>query len=206
MLALLRVTRVFSSMPGSGLAIGNGNHPRDRRRLQVGRLSAPYEHLATGEGSQMTTIATVLKHEITRLARKEVRALTAATRKASTQYRRDIAELKRQVRALSTQVAYLDRQERKRAAKPVPEASAKGKRFSADGLRAHRSRVDLSAADYAELVGVSGQTIYNWESGQSKPRPQQLAALGSSPRHGKARGVEATRVGGGLTRRSRTRK
>ena len=124
----------------------------------------------------MPNIATVLKQEITRLARKETRALTAATKKASAQYRRDIAELKRQVRGLSTQVAYLERQERKRAAKPVPGTTA-GRRFSPQGLKAHRERLELSANDYAELVGVSAQTIYNWESGKSRPRPEQLAAL-----------------------------
>ncbi len=125
----------------------------------------------------MSTIATVLKQEITRLARKEAKALTATTRKSSAQYRRDIAELKRQLHALSKQVAYLERQERKRALKPVSETIANGRRFSPNGLKTHRSKVDLSAADYAELVGVSAQTIYNWEHEKSKPRPQQLAAL-----------------------------
>ena len=125
----------------------------------------------------MTTIATVLRKEITRLARKEARAITVAMRKSSAQYRRDIAELKRQVRALSMQVAYLERQERKRAAKPAPETTATSRRFSPSGLKTHRSKVDLSAADYAELVGVSAQTIYNWEQEKSKPGPQQLAAL-----------------------------
>ena len=38
----------------------------------------------------MPNIATVLKQEITRLARKEAKALTPATRKASAQYRREI--------------------------------------------------------------------------------------------------------------------
>ena len=125
----------------------------------------------------MPNIATVLKQEITRLARKESKALTAATRKASAQHRRDIAQLKRKVKALSTQVAYLEQQERKRAVKPLPATTANGRRFSPQGLKAHRERLNLSANDYAELVGVSGQTIYNWQHGQSKPRPQQLAAL-----------------------------
>lgn len=125
----------------------------------------------------MPNIATVLKQEITRLARKESNALTAATRKASAQHRRDIAELKRQVRALSTQVAQLQRQERKGAAKPLPATEASGKRFSPKGLKTHRERLELSAHDYASLVDVSAQTIYNWEQGRSRPRPRQIAAL-----------------------------
>ncbi len=125
----------------------------------------------------MSKLANALKDEILRLARKEIKGQIGSTKQASSQHRRDIAQLKRQVHVLSTQVAYLERQERKRIAKPVSETTAKGRRFSPNGLKTHRSKVDLSAADYAELVGVSAQTIYNWEAGKSKPRPQQLAAL-----------------------------
>ena len=64
----------------------------------------------------MPSIAAVLKQEITRLARKEMKTQTEVTRKASAQHRRDIAQLKRQVAGLSKQVAYLEQQERKRAA------------------------------------------------------------------------------------------
>ena len=125
----------------------------------------------------MPNIANLLKQEITRLARKEVNAQTRAMRKATAQYRRDIAELKRQMNALSKQVAYLERQERKRASTRVPAASTEGRRFSAHGLRAHREKLGFSAAEYASLVGVSPQTIYNWEYGKSKPRDVQLGSL-----------------------------
>jgi len=122
-------------------------------------------------------IANVLKEEITRVARKQNRADTSAMRKASTQYRRDIAELKRRVEALTKQVAYLERREGERVKQAAPEDLAVGKRFSPRGLRTHRSKLGLSAAEYASLIGVSAQTVYNWERGTSKPRQQQLAAL-----------------------------
>lgn len=35
----------------------------------------------------------------------------------------------------------------------------------------------MSAADYAKLVGVSPQTIYNWEKGKTRPRKEQIARL-----------------------------
>lgn len=125
----------------------------------------------------MSKIASVLKEEITRLARKETKGQTQALRKANVQYRHDIAQLKRQVDTLSKQVAFLQQQERKRTSKGIVEGGAEGKRFSRRGLVAHRRKMGLSAADYATLVGVSAQTIYNWELGKSKPREQQLAAL-----------------------------
>ena len=46
-----------------------------------------------------------------------------------------------------------------------------------DGLKNHRKRLGLSAADFGQLVGVSGLTIYNWESGKSKPRRKQLPQI-----------------------------
>lgn len=125
----------------------------------------------------MPNIAAVLRQEIIRLARKEVKTRTEAIRKANVQYRRDIAQLKRQAGALSKQVAYLEQQERKRTVKGVPKASVEGRRFSQRSLKAHRRKLGLSAGDYANLVGVAAQTIYNWERGKSKPRDEQLASL-----------------------------
>jgi DNA-binding transcriptional regulator YiaG len=125
----------------------------------------------------MSKIATVLRQEITRLARMEAKAQTQVLRKANAQYRRDIAQLKRQTKNLAKQVDFLEQQERKRGSKPASGVSTKGKRFSQRGLIAHRQKIGFSAADYGTLVGVSAQTVYNWESGKSKPRDQQLGAL-----------------------------
>ncbi len=125
----------------------------------------------------MPSIAAVLKQEITRLARKEAKAQTAGLYKANAQYRRDIARLKRQGAELSKQVAFLESRERKRAAKGAPAVSVEGRRFSRRGLRTHRQKVGLSAGDYATLVGVTAQTIYNGENGKSRPRNEQLASL-----------------------------
>lgn len=125
----------------------------------------------------MPNVATVLKEEITRLARKEVKAQGASSKKAAAQHRRDIALLKRQVQALSKEVADLKRQQKRtdRATSPTVGTPV---RFSPSWVKSHRERLELSAADYAELVGVSPLTIYNWEKGKTKPRQEQLAAWG----------------------------
>ena len=125
----------------------------------------------------MPSIAAVLRQEIIRLARKEVKAQTEVVRKANAQYRRDIAQLKREVTRHSKQVAYLEQQERRRAAKGAPKANVKGKRFSPRGLKTHREKLGLSAADYGKLAGVTAQTVYNWEQASSRPRDEQLASL-----------------------------
>jgi hypothetical protein len=48
----------------------------------------------------MSTFATQLKNEIGRLAKKEARAETASIKKANSQYRADIAALKRRLTQL----------------------------------------------------------------------------------------------------------
>ncbi len=122
----------------------------------------------------MANLGSILKSEITRLARKEVKTQTDQLRKANATYRREIAELKRQMATLARQVkaAGGDRASAlKKNAGPIPI------RFVAKGLKSLRARLDLSASDFGKLAGVSGQSIYNWENGKTTPRPSQLAVL-----------------------------
>jgi DNA-binding transcriptional regulator YiaG len=127
----------------------------------------------------MPNITTVLNEQIRRLARREVKAQTKATRRLTAQYRRDIAALKRQVAGLQKTVAFLTRQEKRRVSEAPAPAKAEGIRFRADGLKSHRARLGLSAADYGRLVGASGLSVYHWESGKARPRKAQVAKLAS---------------------------
>jgi DNA-binding transcriptional regulator YiaG len=54
---------------------------------------------------------------------------------------------------------------------------AKPHRFSAKGLQAQRTRLDLSAGDFGKLLGVGAQSIYSWEVEKSRPRAGQIAKL-----------------------------
>ncbi len=127
----------------------------------------------------MPNIGTVLKAEITRLARKESRGQIDATKKAAAQHRRDIATLKRQVTALERQVRLLARRGLGATPAASPDAPAKRVRFVAKGLRTQRGRLGLSAAQFGALLGVSAQSIYNWERETAHPRGEQLAKLAS---------------------------
>ena len=127
----------------------------------------------------MPNMAAVLKQEISRIARKEIRSETPSLKKASSQYRRDIAELKRQVSNLQGRVVRLEKQVLRDVPSQVPDADTESVRFTAKGLCSQRKRLGLSAADYGKLIGVTAQTIYSWENGLSRPRKQQLPALAS---------------------------
>jgi DNA-binding transcriptional regulator YiaG len=127
--------------------------------------------------SDMPNIASVMKEEIARLVRKELRRETERLKKASTQYRSDIAALKRRVTALEQALSRFEKQAAKSATVPVVSDGRTAARFSAKGLHSQRQRLGFSAADMGALLGVSPQTIYNWEAGTSRPRQQQVAAI-----------------------------
>ena len=134
----------------------------------------------------MPNIATVLKGEILRLARKEVRGQTNALKKVSAQYRKDIGEMKRRVSDLQRKVVPLEKQVLKNAPVQTAETDADHVRFTAKGLRSQRKRLELSAANYGKLLGVTGQTIYSWEGETSQPRKPQVARIASLRHMGKA--------------------
>ncbi|MGD0898870.1 MAG: helix-turn-helix domain-containing protein [Thermoguttaceae bacterium] len=127
----------------------------------------------------MPNVATVLKDEIRRLAKREIKAATSTTKQAVAQYRSDIAKLKRELQQQQRKMAFLEAQERKRLGQPqaAKEEDLEGIRYSARSVRAQRKRLGLSAEDYGKLVGVSGLTIYTWEHGKARPRKAQIAGL-----------------------------
>jgi len=125
----------------------------------------------------MPNIASALKDEISRLARKSVRQEIQSLKKASSNYRSDIASLKRTVTSLERLVRQATKEQGQgRPSGPVTQTDVKH-RYSAKRLAAHRAKLGLSAADYGRLCGVSGQTIYNWEAEGSRPRQAQLNAI-----------------------------
>lgn len=129
----------------------------------------------------MAKLAAVLKDEIVRLARKEMRAETGTLKKASAQHRTEVAALKRRIAELEKQLKQFTRSSRPAAA---PANGAKV-RFSAKGLRAQRTRLELSAAKLGALLGVSGQTIYSWEAGTTRPGQDQLPGIVALRKMGK---------------------
>lgn len=124
----------------------------------------------------MPDIASILKAEISRLARKEVRGATEALKKTVTSHRAEIAALKRRTEMLEREVK---RNRRATVSQPRIESDASELkvRFSAKGLAAQRQRLGLSVGDCALLLGASGQSIYNWERGNARPRESHMPRI-----------------------------
>ncbi len=70
------------------------------------------------------------------------------------------------------------------------EADATGLRFPAAGMAANRKRLGLSLQTLASLWAQPAKSIYAWELGKAKPRPQALTAIAALRGIGK-REVEA---------------
>jgi len=126
----------------------------------------------------MPNIASVLKDEISRISRKEMRRETASLKKSSTTHRSEIAALKRRVQELERQLRRRGRAGESSGPAAANEDSASpGTRFSARSIAAQRKRLGLSAAECGLLIGASAESIYNWEEGKARPRAQHLPAI-----------------------------
>ena len=125
----------------------------------------------------MANLASALKQEIVRIARREIRAQTLTTKKASAQHRKHIAMLRRRIAQLEQSIASLNGRLSKQPQHAPAETEGNQLRFVAKGVRSLRERLGLSAERFGRLIGVSGQSVYNWERQISTPRDEQLRLL-----------------------------
>lgn len=139
----------------------------------------------------MPNIASVLKSEVSRIARKEIRSDTTSLKKASAQYRSDIATLKRRLAALESQVRKQGRSTGQLAPTPSRKDTPERVRFNAKGFGSHRKRLGLSASQAGALLAVSPLTVYHWESGKAKPRARHMPRIAAFRSLGKKQAAAA---------------
>jgi DNA-binding transcriptional regulator YiaG len=126
----------------------------------------------------MPNVASVLKSEIARIAKKELRAEITSLKKSQTSFRSDIAALKRANQRLEQAIRTLGKHVQKTPSAPVTiQESPTKTRFSPKSLASQRRRLGLSAEDCGKLIGASGQSVYNWEAGKARPRPAHLVPI-----------------------------
>jgi DNA-binding transcriptional regulator YiaG len=125
----------------------------------------------------MPNIAAVLKSEIARVARKEVRSETAALKKAVSTNRSEIAALKGRVQELERQVRGAGSRAPTSSVTAPRQAVPEVRRFSAKGFASQRKRLGLSAAQCGLLLGASPQSIYNWEGGTTRPGAKHMSLI-----------------------------
>ena len=128
----------------------------------------------------MPNIAQLLKDEISRLARKEVRAASAPLqqqirelKKTNRQQREAIDLLLRRVDQLQ---ALTDSPTNKILKAPAIEEDRQI-RLSGTSIKKHRKRLGLSQGELGQLLNVSTNTIVRWEQDKSKPREAYRAGI-----------------------------
>ena len=132
----------------------------------------------------MTTFANQLKCEISRIARKEIKADSKALKQSSSRYRSEIAELKRRIVGLEAIVKKLAKATPKQNTQEV-EGDESALRFRSSGFASLRKKLGISASEMGKLIGVSAQSVYHWETGKTKPRASQLQAIAAVRKMGK---------------------
>jgi DNA-binding XRE family transcriptional regulator len=125
----------------------------------------------------VANIQNVLKDEITRLSKKVLKQQLQSHRKAASAQRKQIAALRREVAALQRALSALKRGTRVREANAPAEEADAPLRFQVRGLKSLRAKLGLSAADMGKLIGATGQSVYNWESGKTTPRRAQVRSI-----------------------------
>ena len=125
----------------------------------------------------MSNVMKELKAEISRLAKKEAKAVVSPVQKASVNYRGLIAGLRKQLDFLQKEVSSLKR------AVPAPDKVLGAKtepegRFwiTGKGVKAMRKKAGLTQAKFSKLVGVSVPTVVNWEKAKGKLNLRKTAA------------------------------
>lgn len=137
----------------------------------------------------MPNFSNLLKSEISRIAKKEIRVETGALKKSASQHRSDIAALKRRVAELEGLLRKWARA--KTATSPERKiATDKSLRFRVSGFITLRKKLDLSAAEMGQLLGVSAQSVYKWEQGKARPRASQLQQIAQVRQLGKRQARE----------------
>ena len=118
----------------------------------------------------MPNVATVLREEILRLARKAVRDGTRKLSDDSATMKHDVADLKRRVTALERENRWLRSiadSYREQEVAPNEEEVEKA-RITGRMVEKLRDKFNMTQAEFAMLVGVTPVTVLKWEHTDGK--------------------------------------
>jgi DNA-binding transcriptional regulator YiaG len=114
------------------------------------------------------SIVNELKKEIIRLSRKEISKELVPVKRVNAAQRGLIANLRREVVALQKEVHTLRKAGSVAPAAVEAKPEQPGFWITGKGIKAIRKRLGISQVQLAKLVGVSDQTVVNWEKNEGK--------------------------------------
>jgi DNA-binding transcriptional regulator YiaG len=120
----------------------------------------------------------IIKSEIVRLAKREIRKLSVPLAKDVRLLKNTVSQLRKTVSALERFAARRESELKKEKVllEATPE-EVKISRFSPRLIRSLRKHLDISQKELAILAGVTVGAIHQWESGIFVPRAQKKSVL-----------------------------
>ena len=126
----------------------------------------------------MPNIATLLKEEISKIARKEVQDQVRELKQTVREQRDAIARLEKQIGSAKAATKSAAAKPAAKTRKPAGDGDRrKQRRIAPNTIKKHRKRLKLSQAELGEILNVSTNTVLRWEAGTSKPRRKHLPGL-----------------------------
>lgn len=128
----------------------------------------------------MANIAQVLKEEIARVSRKEAKKLLEKLQKDNARLKHDAADLKRRVADLERTNKKLVKTTEINKKNAAPnEDEIRKLRPTGAMIRRLRDKLGITQGDLGILLGVTGQSVYQWErkGGKLRLRNATLAKL-----------------------------
>jgi len=145
----------------------------------------------------MGKIEQTLKSEITRLAKKQLRATCLPLARGVRRLKRTVSALRKTVAVLARLGAELQAERQAQRAKlaAAPE-EVKTARLSPGLIKKLRARLGITQGELAVLVGVSTSAVGSWEYGNAKPEGHNREALVALRKLGKreVQGILATKT------------
>lgn len=150
----------------------------------------------------MTAFSDAFRTEVSRVARKEIKAELEVLRKAAAAQRADIVALKQEIKKLASDLKTARRDmvragtNEKAASQSAEEAAPKASRFkfNAQMLVAKRKKLGISQQAMAVLLEASTLSVSRWESGKVMPRAAQLERLQAILKMGKREAMARLRA------------
>ena len=124
----------------------------------------------------MAKIEGVLKSEIVRLAKREIRSTFIPLRREVRRMRLKLSGLSRGILSLNRMTKELHLEEAKPKLEATPE-EVKASRLTPQRIRGLRKKLGISMRELGILTGSSLGAVLSWEKGKFKPRGDKKAAL-----------------------------
>lgn len=126
----------------------------------------------------MGKVEGIIKSEITRLAKREVKRVSVPLGRDVRSLKSVVSQLRRTVLGLQRITTYQQKELQKgKAVLEAPPEEVKESRFSPRLIRSLRRHLGITQKELAVLAGVTVGAVHLWESGQFKPSMRKKAVM-----------------------------